>query len=63
VELDTDPIRTRDLFAKWLEDEELYATAIAELEWLSDKLPDDRPLRLRLTTARHAAWLQGQIGK
>lgn len=54
-------IDVRDTFARWLEDEERYAAAVTELEWLTDRRPDDTAYRDRLMVARHAAVLQAAI--
>lgn len=53
----------RDAFAHWLEDEERYAAAVTELEWLAERRPGDTNLRDRLMVARHAAKLRAEIGE
>jgi O-antigen ligase/tetratricopeptide (TPR) repeat protein len=63
VALAPERIEYRDLFARWLEDEERYAVAVVELEWLTDRRPDDKAFRDRLLVARHAARLQADIGE
>jgi len=63
VALVPERIDYRDAFARWLEAEERYATAIPELEWLTERQPANTAYRDRLQVARHAAELQAIIGE
>ena len=63
VKLVPNRIEYRDAFARWLEGEERYTAAVTELEWLTERRPDDKSYRDRLMVARHAAALQATINE
>ncbi len=63
IALVPDRFELRDAFARWLEDEERYAAAAKELEWLAERRSGDKTYRDRLMVARHAAGLMAEIGE
>ncbi len=53
----------RDAAARWFEQQERYADAVPQLEWLTARSPTDVGLRDRLAAARHGARLKRVIGR